>query len=184
MTKQVTYSSVTTWKSPVNPTQSETEVLQGNFWLNTTSGATFVCVDPTFGSQVWLETGGPVRTFIPTVAGSVTPGIGTYTVQEGFYARNAHNIFSCYHVSWTNHTGTGDLTLTGQPSKFLNSPNYGPIGATLLEDIHLGNFSGMVGQGSPGTSVITIYGIRSNASKSPIPMSTSGTIHLTMSYLS
>jgi hypothetical protein len=53
--------------------------------------------------------------FTPTAAGATTAGVGTYTVQDGFYTRIGNRVIFNFRVAWTAHTGTGLLRLRGLP---------------------------------------------------------------------
>lgn len=53
--------------------------------------------------------------FTPTVAGSTTAGVGTYSAQTGTYTRIGQFVFFNLRVDWTAHTGTGNLQLKGLP---------------------------------------------------------------------
>lgn len=59
----------------------------------------------------WYEEGA----FTPTVVGHLTPGVGTYSFQQGKYTRIGNTITIAIRISWTAHTGTGNLQLSGLP---------------------------------------------------------------------
>lgn len=54
-------------------------------------------------------------TFTPTVVGSTTAGVGTYTVQQGNYTRIGNRCFFNLVVVWSATTGTGNLQIGGLP---------------------------------------------------------------------
>lgn len=54
-------------------------------------------------------------TFVPTVVGSSSAGVGTYTNQEGFYTIIGNRIFYQLRVTWSATTGTGNLRIGGLP---------------------------------------------------------------------
>ena len=54
-------------------------------------------------------------TFTPVIAGSTTAGAGTYTAQVGFYTRVGNTVDFTLTVTWTAHTGAGNLLVTGLP---------------------------------------------------------------------
>jgi hypothetical protein len=54
-------------------------------------------------------------TFTPTASGTSTAGAGTYTIQSGFYTKIGNRVYYNIHISWTNHTGTGNVFLGGLP---------------------------------------------------------------------
>ena len=66
-------------------------------------------------------------TFTPVVAGSVAAGTGTYTSQSGFYTRMGNTVTFSFNVTWTSHTGTGAITITGLPFLgWVNAPGTFP----------------------------------------------------------
>lgn len=54
-------------------------------------------------------------TFTPTVVGSGSAGVGTYSSQEGFYTLIGNRVFFQLRVIWTGTTGTGNLRIGGLP---------------------------------------------------------------------
>lgn len=64
--------------------------------------------------------------FTPTIAGTATTGVGTYTTQLGEYSRIGNIVFFEIALVWSAHTGTGNMTVKGLPivssSNGMNSP--------------------------------------------------------------
>lgn len=56
-----------------------------------------------------------VTSFSPTVAGSTSAGVGTYTTQSGYYIRVGGIVFISISLVWTNHTGTGQIRFGDYP---------------------------------------------------------------------
>lgn len=54
-------------------------------------------------------------TFTPVVTGSTSAGTGTYTAQQGLYTKIGDRVIIQITVTWTAHTGTGNLLITGLP---------------------------------------------------------------------
>jgi len=55
-------------------------------------------------------------TFTPTAVGSSGAGTGTYSVQRGEYTVIGNRTFFTIVLSWSAHTGTGNLRVAGLPS--------------------------------------------------------------------
>jgi hypothetical protein len=51
------------------------------------------------------------RQYTPVVSGLTTPGAGTYTLQEGWYIRQERLVTFFCRVTWSAHTGTGQISL-------------------------------------------------------------------------
>jgi hypothetical protein len=54
-------------------------------------------------------------TFTPTISGSGSAGVGTYTVRDGAYTKVGNLVFFRWSTRITGHTGTGNFVLTGLP---------------------------------------------------------------------
>lgn len=54
-------------------------------------------------------------TFTPTIIGTTTAGAGTYTIQVGTYTKIGNLVFFQTRLSWTAHTGTGNMRIGALP---------------------------------------------------------------------
>lgn len=59
----------------------------------------------------WYEEG----TFTPTVIGTTSAGTATYATQTGTYTRIGNRVLFQIYVSYSSHTGTGDMRISGLP---------------------------------------------------------------------
>jgi hypothetical protein len=91
-----------------------------------TAGATTVTTLTTSGQIIFPAVQNPSAnantlddyeegTWTPTILGTTTSGTGTYTVQSGTYTKIGRIIYFKGVVTWTAHTGTGNLQLSGLP---------------------------------------------------------------------
>lgn len=76
-----------------------------------------------------LSTYIPPTSFTPTMAGTTTAGAGTYTTQTGWYSRIGDLVYFSINLTWTAHTGTGNIKLTGLP--VTSSANNGNVQASI-----------------------------------------------------
>lgn len=53
--------------------------------------------------------------FTPTIIGTGAAGVGTYTNQIGRYTKIGRQVFFEILLSWTAHTGTGNMQIAGLP---------------------------------------------------------------------
>ena len=67
-------------------------------------------------------------TWTPTIEGSTTAGTCSYVYQNGTYTRIGDIVWVQCRVSWTGHTGTGDIRLKGFP---FNGPTTGFYDLTI-----------------------------------------------------
>lgn len=59
----------------------------------------------------WYEEG----TFTPTIIGTTTTGTGTYSTQTGTYTRIGRMVRFNVAITWSAHTGTGNMEIAGLP---------------------------------------------------------------------
>lgn len=55
--------------------------------------------------------------FTPILVGGGTPGVGTYTTQQGTFFKIGKLVLAQFHVVTTAHTGTGRVQLSNLPFK-------------------------------------------------------------------
>lgn len=95
-------------------------------------------------------------TFTPVVAGSTTAGVGTYTAQSGFYTKIGRMVYFNILVTWSAHTGTGHIKVTGLPfvsNGAANNASHLAVAASGLSFSN--NLAANVGQGSSEISFVT-----------------------------
>lgn len=63
-----------------------------------------------------FETG----TFVPTVYGVTTEGVGTYITQVGIYSKIGNTVTFSIHLNWSAHTGTGYMRIAALPYKLIS----------------------------------------------------------------
>ncbi len=120
----------------------------------------------------------------PVITGVGAAGVGTYSVQAGFYTRIGNMVFLTATITWSAHTGTGDMTITGLPFACRNSSNYKPQGVLNTISITLpATTVEVVGMLAANVSVITLQSIQDAGVNSAIQMSNAGTLHLSLNYL-
>jgi hypothetical protein len=62
-------------------------------------------------------------TFTPTIIGTTTAGTGTYTVQVGRYTKIGNRVAYNIYLSWSAHTGTGNMQIAALPFTSANATN-------------------------------------------------------------
>lgn len=112
----------------------------------------------------------------PVVAGSSSAGTATYIKQHGVYSRIGNMIYFTFDLEWTNHTGTGDMRITGFPKIFaLANTNY-PV-PVFFENISLpANTVQVEFVGENEETYGTIYACRDGTTKSAVQISAAGTV--------
>ncbi len=123
-------------------------------------------------------------TFTPTIIGQSTEGVGTYTSQFGFYHKIGNIIFVVGNVSWSAHTGTGNMLFGNLPFTVRNTANYDPECNIRTNSILWPVGSTMViGEFQTGQTFGQIHGIRTAGTVQLVQMNASGTVHFTGFYL-
>ena len=101
---------------------------QKRYWkelLNTLTDRDREVVNIVNGTYQYLEE--------PTISGGTSAGAGTYTSREAWVLRQAIMVDYWFDISWSNHTGTGDL-LINLPYVAINtnlSPFVGVVESSL-----------------------------------------------------
>jgi len=89
--------------------------------------------------------------FTPTISGTTTAGVGTYTSQDGSYVKVGSIVNFELDIGWSNHTGTGDILVGGFPYASANSS---PISASWV----WANGLTITGQATLGLTANQTYG--------------------------
>ncbi|MGL5263348.1 MAG: hypothetical protein ACRDAI_02050 [Candidatus Rhabdochlamydia sp.] len=121
--------------------------------------------------------------FKPTISGSIEEGSGNYTTLAGTYYVIGKLIFININLTWTDHTGIGNMILTSLPVTCINQDNLTPTFSIRTEDILLPSGAvEVLGEVQINTQTASLYVTRSNAPIAPIEMSVFGTIRATFIY--
>ena len=122
--------------------------------------------------------------FSPTISGTSAAGVGTYTTQVGYWSGIGNFIYVQLKITWTAHTGTGDMTVTDLPFVCRNISGYDPELILNIEDVLLPPTTVcLFGHMTTGTSTVVLETIRSLGNNVPISMEAAGTLHLSGVYL-
>jgi hypothetical protein len=62
-------------------------------------------------------------TWTPTIAGSTTAGTGTYSTQAASYTKVGNRLLFTAYITWSAHTGTGNMRIDGLPFTVTNNDN-------------------------------------------------------------
>lgn len=147
----------------------DTGAERGMVWIRaTTDGSTW---------SGWMRCAPKDGTFTPIVQGTTTAGSGTYTGQTGTYQIDGKWVLFDIAVSWTAHTGTGNIIVTGLP--FTNQGIYAPV--SIMADLL--TYSGqLVAAVYPNAAYVYLFSQASGASLTAIPMDTSANVWIAGTY--
>jgi hypothetical protein len=117
--------------------------------------------------------------FSPTIIGGTTAGTGTYTFASGSYTRVGNRVqFEC-EITWTAHTGTGNLLLSNLPFAIKSQAHGFPVTVAASNLTFTGQLAAIA---IAGTSNIGLYSVTTNAAASALAMDTAATLYVSGSY--
>jgi len=121
---------------------------------------------------------GAFNTFTPDVIGTTLAGAATYAAngQLGRHVRIGNVVFVSILLSWTAHTGTGDLRVTGLP--FAAGGPTGTRYSLMIVPGSLTYSNDIFGNLATGNSYIEPRTYVTGAGSSTIPMDTSAVIQI------
>lgn len=119
------------------------------------------------------------NTFTPTIVGTSTAGVGTYSVQQGKYTRYGDLVFVHIRLTWSAHTGTGNMNIGGLPF----TPAANATCQLAGRDSNI-TYSGtkLAYTTNPGTTEIIITTDASGTTSTSIPIDTAGSIFVSGVY--
>jgi hypothetical protein len=123
-------------------------------------------------------------TFTPTISGSTVAGVGTYSNQIGRYTKIGNQVTVWIRISWSAHTGTGDMRISDLPFTIANVNNLGPsaaIGYSANITLTAGNYLMLFG--NVGTTRIDFWQTPTGGGATgTVSMDSSADIGITMTY--
>jgi len=123
-------------------------------------------------------------TFTPTVIGTTTAGTGTYTNQVGRYTKIGNLVTIQVYLSWTAHTGTGNMRFGNFP--FNTASDAGSLSAAAIgyvNNIALTAGNILTAFTSVSNSFIAVYQTPvGGGASTEVPIDTSGDIVFTLTY--
>jgi hypothetical protein len=123
-------------------------------------------------------------TWTPTIKGSTTSGTGTYTLQIGSYVKIGSIVTVQANILITNHTGTGNILLSGLPfNAFSTTNNWGTINIGYVSDLALTALNYLTGMIAWSSSDVTLFQTPvGGGTATQVPMDTSFSIVYTATY--
>lgn len=119
-----------------------------------------------------------IRVFTPIVMGATSSGTATYSVQDGKYTQTGKVVNLQVEISWSGHTGTGQLFI---PLPLpLNSSNIGYVPVSVVSS-GIAITGKMVGLINKNTSMLQLYA-ESGGSFLALNVPASGTLYVAGAY--
>lgn len=127
--------------------------------------------------KVSEETG----TFTPTIVGSTTAGVGTYSAQVGFYTKIGRQVTVYGRCAITGHTGTGNMSIGGMPYPLALDYAVGSIVGINLS-VNAGSYPIIFMSGSSSTSITIEQVAAGTGANASGPMDTSCDLLFSITY--
>jgi len=120
-------------------------------------------------------------TWTPVVVGTSTTGTGTYTVQSGSYTKVGRLVTVICDLTWSAHTGTGNIQVSGLP--FVNSAT-ACVGSVFASNMNFGTLASQLTVFVANSdNLISFRGMINNASRADTPIDSSvDTLVINLSY--
>jgi hypothetical protein len=119
--------------------------------------------------------------FTPVLAGTTLAGTGVYTTQTGTYTKIGRLVYAKIALTWTAHTGTGNMNITGLPFTPASGGIGRSAGSMAISNITYGGTHLFAEIGDSSTNVVPTQ-TTTGATSSRIPMDVTGTIIISISY--
>jgi hypothetical protein len=121
-------------------------------------------------------------TWTPTVIGSTTAGTGTYGNQLGLYTKVGRLVTVEVYLTWSAHTGTGNLQFGNLP--FTTASGYNSaVSIALFDNIALTALNIAVAFTAPNTTYIRLFQYPTGGgSCTTVPIDTAGEIMYSVTY--
>ena len=121
-------------------------------------------------------------TFLPTVQGGTTAGVGVYSTQDARYTKVGRLVTAEIYIVWTAHTGTGDLRIGGLPFT-ANASYYSGVTIGLASNITLSASNTISAINQINSTYINIIQLPvGGGTFSNVPMDVAGTMVLSCTY--
>lgn len=116
-------------------------------------------------------------TFTPTIVGTSTAGTGTYTRQVGSYTKIGNLVSFYIDISWTAHTGTGNIRVSGLPFSGV-AGQFPPV--TVIPDSL--TFANNIAAYVNGNTDVNLQTYSTGAAGPAIPMDTAASLYFNGTY--
>ena len=117
-----------------------------------------------------------------TIEGTTTAGTATYSVASGSYTIVGRMVFVQMTITWTGHTGTGDIRITGLPFTVVTAGNR-LVGLNVIASnlaYTAGNY--LVAATESNTKTMLLYQVSAAAAVSGVPIDAAATLYISGTY--
>lgn len=118
-------------------------------------------------------------TWTPAISGTTLAGAGTYSVQVGRYTKIGNTVTVHLNLTWSAHTGTGNMTISGLPFTSANVTNLNPTTVAYANNLTITGIPVVLVTANATTGTINSV---SNGTAAALAMDTAATFTATITY--
>jgi hypothetical protein len=118
-------------------------------------------------------------TWTPAISGTSSAGTGTYSVQVGRYTKVGNKVTVHLNLTWSAHTGTGNMTISGLPFTSANVTNLNPTTVAYANNLTITGIPVVLVTANATTGTINSV---SNGTAAALAMDTAATFTATITY--
>ena len=118
-------------------------------------------------------------TWTPAIAGTTLAGAGTYSVQVGRYTKIGNTVTAHFNLTWSAHTGTGNMLISGLPFTSANVTNLNPAAVAYANNLTITGISVILVTANATTGTINSV---NNGTAAALAIDTAATLITTITY--
>ena len=118
-------------------------------------------------------------TWTPAIAGTTLAGAGTYSVQVGRYTKIGNTVTAHFNLTWSAHTGTGNMLISGLPFTSANVTNLNPAAVAYANNLTITGISVILVTANATTGTINSV---NNGTAAALAIDTAATLIATITY--
>ena len=118
-------------------------------------------------------------TWTPVISGTTAAGAGTYSVQVGRYTKIGNKVTAHLNLTWSAHTGTGNMNIGGLPFTAANVTNLTPAAIAYANNLTITGIPALLVTANATTASINSV---NNGAAAALAMDTAATITATLTY--
>ena len=118
-------------------------------------------------------------TWTPAIAGTTLAGAGTYSAQVGRYTKIGNTVTAHFNLTWSAHTGTGNMLISGLPFTSANVTNLSPAAVAYANNLTITGISVILVTANAATGTINSV---NNGTAAALAIDTAATLITSITY--
>ena len=118
-------------------------------------------------------------TWTPAIAGTTLAGAGTYSAQVGRYTKIGNTVTAHFNLTWSAHTGTGNMLISGLPFTSANVTNLSPAAVAYANNLTITGISVILVTANATTGTINSV---NNGTAAALAIDTAATLITSITY--